>query len=50
VTEFISLGMVTSVGKIESEVGYRAVNPFTTHNLSLFYFIYDEAAAVKSSV
>jgi hypothetical protein len=33
---------------IESEMGYRAANPFTTHNLSLFYFIYDETAAVKS--
>jgi hypothetical protein len=28
---------VTSVGTIESEMGYRTANPFTTHNLSLFY-------------
>jgi hypothetical protein len=48
VTELITLGKVISVGMIESEMGYRAANPFTTHNLSLFYFIYDEAAAVKS--
>jgi hypothetical protein len=47
-TELIVLGMVTSVGMIENEMGYRAANPFTTHNLSLFYFIYDEATAVKS--
>jgi hypothetical protein len=48
VAELIALGMVTSVGMIESEMDYRAANPFPTHNLSLFYFIYDEAAAVKS--
>jgi hypothetical protein len=42
------LAMVTSVKIIESEMGYCAANPFTAHNLSLFYFIYDEAAAVKS--
>jgi hypothetical protein len=33
---------------IESEMGYRAANPFTTHNLSLFILFIDEAAAVKS--
>jgi hypothetical protein len=48
VVEFIALGMVTSMGMIESEMGYRAANPVATHNLSLFYFIYDEAAAVKA--
>jgi acetyl-CoA carboxylase carboxyltransferase component len=37
VTELIALGMVTSVGNIESEMGYHAANHFTTHNLSLFY-------------
>jgi hypothetical protein len=48
--ELIALGIVTSVGMIESEMGYRASNPFTARNLSLSYFIYDEAAAVKSSL
>jgi hypothetical protein len=37
-------------GMIESEMGYSAANPFTTHNLSFFYFIYDDATAVKSSL
>jgi hypothetical protein len=40
--------MVISARMIESEMGYRAVNPFTAYNHSLFYFIYDEHAAVKS--
>jgi hypothetical protein len=31
VAELIALGMVTSVGMIESEMGYRAANPFTIH-------------------
>jgi hypothetical protein len=31
VAEFIVLGMVTTVGMIESEMGYRAANPFTIH-------------------
>jgi hypothetical protein len=35
-------------GMIESEIGYRAANPFTTHNLSLFILFIDEAAVVKS--
>jgi hypothetical protein len=48
VAELIALDMVASVGMIESEMGYRAANPFTTHNLSLFILFIDEAAAVKS--
>jgi hypothetical protein len=39
VAELIVLDMVTLMGMIESEMGYRTANPFTTHNLSLFYFI-----------
>jgi hypothetical protein len=39
VAEFIALGMVTTVGMIESEMGYRTANPFTAHNLSLFYLL-----------
>jgi hypothetical protein len=46
--ELIALGMVTSVGMIESEMGYRAANPFTTYFLSLFILFIDEAAAIKS--
>jgi hypothetical protein len=38
VAELISLGMLTSVGMIESEMGYRAANPFTTRNLSVILF------------
>jgi hypothetical protein len=37
VIELIALGRVTSVGMIESEMGYGAANPFTIHNISLFY-------------
>jgi hypothetical protein len=48
VAELIALGMVKSVGMIESKMGYCAANPFIARNLSLFYFIYDEAATVKS--
>jgi hypothetical protein len=48
VTELIALDMVTSVGMIESEMSYRAANPFTTHNLSLFILFIDEAAGIKS--
>jgi hypothetical protein len=29
VAELIALDMVTTVGMIESEMGYRAANPFT---------------------
>jgi hypothetical protein len=29
VAELIALGMVTTVGMIESEMGHRAANPFT---------------------
>jgi hypothetical protein len=43
--EFISLGMVRTVGMIESEMGYRAANPFTTQYFFLVLFI-DAAAAV----
>jgi hypothetical protein len=39
VAELISLGKVKTTGMIESEMDYRAANPFTTHNLSLFYLL-----------
>jgi hypothetical protein len=32
VAELIALGKVTAVGMIESEMDYRAANPFTTYN------------------
>jgi hypothetical protein len=47
VAELIALDMVTSVGMIESEMSYRPDNTFIAYNLSLFCFIYDEAAEVK---
>jgi hypothetical protein len=42
--------MAIWVGIIESEMGYFGANPFTTHNLSLFIYFIDEAAAVKSPI
>jgi hypothetical protein len=50
VAEFIALGMVTSVGMIESEMGYRAANPFTTYNLSLFYLFLMKLLQLKPSL
>jgi hypothetical protein len=47
VAELIDLGMVTSAKMIESEMGYCAANPFKTHNLSIIFFYFDEATAVK---
>jgi hypothetical protein len=35
-------------GMIESEMGYRAANPFTSHNLSIILFISDKAITVKN--
>jgi hypothetical protein len=42
--------MITSVGMIESEMGYHVANPFTTHNLSiiLFYFILMKLLQLKA--
>jgi hypothetical protein len=48
VAELIALSMVTSVKRIESEMSYRAAHPFKTHNLSIIFFYFDEATAVKS--
>jgi hypothetical protein len=39
VAELIALGMVTSMGMIESEMGYRAANPFTTQQSFLILCI-----------
>jgi hypothetical protein len=38
VNELISMSLVSSVRMIESEMNYRAANPFTTHNLSITLF------------
>jgi hypothetical protein len=38
VAELIAADKVTTVGMIESEMGYRAANSFTTHNLSIILF------------
>jgi hypothetical protein len=48
VAELIAMGMVTSVGMIESEMGYRAANPFTTQNLSLFYLFMMKLLQLKA--
>jgi acetyl-CoA carboxylase carboxyltransferase component len=48
VAELIALGMVTSVGNIESEMGYHAANPFTAHNLSLFYLFMMKLLQLKA--
>jgi hypothetical protein len=38
VVELIALGKVTTVGMIESEMGYRAANPFTTQQFVPYLF------------
>jgi hypothetical protein len=40
--------MVTSVEMIESEMGYRAADPFTAHNLSLFYLFMMKLLQLKA--
>jgi hypothetical protein len=36
------------MGMIESEMGYCAANPFTTHNLSLFYLFIMKLLQLKA--
>jgi hypothetical protein len=48
VSELIALGMVTSAGMIESEMGYRGANFFITHNLSLFYLFMMKLLQLKA--
>jgi hypothetical protein len=38
VAELIALGMVTAVGMIESEMGYRAANHFTTQQFFPYFY------------
>jgi hypothetical protein len=38
VAELIALGMVTTVTMIESEMGHRAANPFTTQQFFPYLF------------
>jgi hypothetical protein len=48
VSELIALGMTTTVGMIESEMGSRAANPFTTQQFFPYFFIIDAAVTIWS--
>jgi hypothetical protein len=50
VADFIALGMVTSVKMMECEMRTAQLTPLQHAIFQLFYFIYDEAKAVKSTL
>jgi hypothetical protein len=39
VAELIALGMVTTVGMIESEMGHRTANPFITQQFFPYFYL-----------